>query len=104
MGLGGFEVGTADEGKAALPTPGGASRTITLENRLEFVAMAEAFKMREFWVPVRWANLFCRERISDVLSVVHGSLFLFKLVKKGVVFSFAGCVWPVVVAKKETEK
>lgn len=61
MGLGGFEVGTADEGKAALPTPGGASRTITLENRLEFVAMAEAFKMREFWVPVRWANLFCRE-------------------------------------------
>lgn len=64
MGLGGFEVGTADGGKAALPTPGGASRTVTLENRLEFVAMAEAFKMREFWVPVRWwGRSFCRVRL-----------------------------------------
>lgn len=55
MGLGGFEVATADGGRAELPTPGGASREITLENRLEFADMAEAFKMREFWAPVRIA-------------------------------------------------
>lgn len=53
MGLGGFEVATADGGRAELPTPGGASRKVTLENRLEFADMAEAFKMREFWEPVR---------------------------------------------------
>lgn len=53
LGLGGFEVATADGGRVPLPTHGGASRKITLENRLEFADMAEAFKLREFWVPVK---------------------------------------------------
>lgn len=53
MGLGGFEIATANGGKAELPTPGGASREVTLDNRLEFVELAEAFKMREYRVPVR---------------------------------------------------
>lgn len=57
MGLGGFEIATANGGKAELPTPGGggggASREVTLDNRLEFVDLAEAFKMREYRVPVR---------------------------------------------------
>lgn len=52
LGLGGFEVTTADGGRSELPTPGGASREITLHNRWEFVDMAEDFKKQEFWVPV----------------------------------------------------
>lgn len=62
LGLGGFEVATANGGKAELPTPGGASREVTLDNRLEFVDLAEAFKMREYRVPVRRrkARDFCK--------------------------------------------
>ena len=53
MGLGGFEITTANGGKVELPTPGGASREVTLDNRMEFVDLAEAFKMREYRAPVR---------------------------------------------------
>lgn len=55
LGLGGFEVATADGGRAGLPTPGGSAREVTLDNRLEFADMAEEFKMREYRVPVRTA-------------------------------------------------
>lgn len=56
LGLGGFEVATANGGKAELPISGGASREITLGNRLVFVDMVEAYKIREFWAPVRGKN------------------------------------------------
>ena len=67
MGLGGFEVSTADGGMADLPTPGGASRKVTLENRLEFADMAEAFKMREFWEPVR-------QRTVETIGTTYNAL------------------------------
>lgn len=59
MGLGGFEVVTADGRRVDLPTPGGASREVTQDNRLEFADMVEAFKMREYRVPVRTPIIFC---------------------------------------------
>lgn len=52
LGLGGFEVSTANGGMSELSAAGGASRKITLENRLEFADTAEAFKKQEFWAPV----------------------------------------------------
>lgn len=71
MGLGGFEVTTADGGRAELPTPGGASRKVTLENRLEFADMAESFKMREFWEPVRRHTIEMMGTLDPALSILQ---------------------------------
>lgn len=38
-----------------LSSSGGALKEITLQNRLEFVEKAEAFKKQEFYLPVRIA-------------------------------------------------
>lgn len=59
MGLGGFEVVTANGLRVDLPTPGGASREVTRDNRLEFADLVEAYKMREYRVPVRIPSIFC---------------------------------------------
>lgn len=69
MGLGGFEVATADGGRAELPTPGGAGRDVTQENVLEFADMVEAFKMREYRQPVRGT-------FSILFFVLFGVMFL----------------------------
>lgn len=70
IGLGGFEVVTADGRRVDLPTPGGASREVTRENRLEFADMVEAFKKREYRVPV--------SKTGDFLVAVqqHTGLYL----------------------------
>ncbi|CAN0358496.1 unnamed protein product, partial [Ectocarpus sp. 12 AP-2014] len=71
LGLGGFEVATADGGTAELPTPGGAAREVTLDNRLEFAHMAEEFKMREYRVPVE----AIRRGLASVVPIEHLRLF-----------------------------
>lgn len=72
MSLGGFEVATADGRRVDLPTPGGASREVTQENRREFADMVEAFKMREYRVPVRRNHYLC----LDVKSIARSWLFV----------------------------
>ncbi|CAM9151525.1 unnamed protein product [Scytosiphon promiscuus] len=71
MGLGGFEVATADGGRAELPTPGGATREVTRQNVLEFADMVEAFKMREYREPVE----AIRDGLASVIPVDHLRLF-----------------------------
>lgn len=68
MGLGGFEVVTADGRRVDLPTPGGASREVTQGNRLEFADMVEAFKMREYRAPVSKTIASCLEFKVDMMA------------------------------------